>query len=74
MDNSIIDVVSRLDSASSDGRKFQVLLMGSSDDILEAMHTLQALRYAEIGAWSPLLPVPNSTRFMSILTRHRSIK
>ncbi len=44
MDSSIQGVLSRLDSAATDGRKFQLLLIGSSEDILEAMHTLQALR------------------------------
>lgn len=74
MDNSIQDVVARLDSAATnDGRKFQVLLIGSSADILEAIHTLHSLGYAAIGAWSPLLPVPNSTSLMSILTRYRAV-
>lgn len=73
MDSSIMDVISRLDSAMDSDRKFLVLLIGSSADILEAIHTLQALRYAAIRSWSPLLPVPNSTKLMSILTRYRAI-
>ncbi len=74
MNNSIQDVISRLDSATDAGRKFQVLLIGRNKDILEAIHTLEVLGYAEVGAWSPLLPVPNSTKMMSILTRYRAIK
>lgn len=71
MNYPIQDVIARLDSAATDGRKFQVLLLGCSEDIVEAIHTLHALGYAEVGAWSPLLPVPNSTKMMSILTRYR---
>lgn len=72
MDSSLSGVLSRLDSATETGRKFQVLLIGYSADIIEAIHTLQVLGYAEIGAWSPLLPMPNSTQLMSILTRYRA--
>jgi hypothetical protein len=73
MNYPIQDVLSRLDSAATeDGRKFQVLLIGESEDIIEAIHTLHSLKYAEVGAWSPLLPVPNSTKLMSILTRYRA--
>jgi hypothetical protein len=71
MNYPIQDVLSRLDSAATEGRKFQVLLIGCSEDIIEAIHTLHALGYAEVGAWSPLLPVPNSMKMMSILTRQR---
>lgn len=71
MNYPIQDVLSRLDSAATEGRKFQVLLIGCSEDIVEAIHTLHALGYAEVGAWSPLLPVPNSMKMMSILTRQR---
>jgi hypothetical protein len=72
MNDSIQDVLARLDSAGNNGRKFQVVLLGSDKDILEAIHALHALGYAEIGAWSPVLPVPNSTQMMRILTRYRS--
>jgi hypothetical protein len=71
MNYPIQDVLSRLDSAATEGRKLQVLLIGCSEDIIEAIHTLHALGYAEVGAWSPLLPVPNSMKMMSILTRQR---
>jgi hypothetical protein len=73
MNDSVQDVLVRLDSAATDDdRKFQALLMGSSQDILEAIHTLHPLGYAEVGAWSPILPVPNSRKRMSILTGVRS--
>jgi hypothetical protein len=71
MNYPIQDVLSRLDSAATEGRKLQVLLIGCSEDIIEAIHTLHALGYAEVGAWSPLLPVSNSMKMMSILTRQR---
>jgi alkanesulfonate monooxygenase SsuD/methylene tetrahydromethanopterin reductase-like flavin-dependent oxidoreductase (luciferase family) len=72
MADSIQDVLWRLDSAATEGRKFQVLLMGCKEDIHEAIHALHALGYADTGAWSPVVPMPNSTKMMSILTRYRS--
>jgi hypothetical protein len=72
MHESIQDVLARLNSAANDDRKFQVLLLGSRKDVLAAIRTLHALGYAEVGAWSPVLPVPNSRKRMSILTKVRS--
>ena len=74
MTDPIQDVLSRLDSAADEGRKFQILLIGSSEDITETIHTLNRLNYAEAGGWSPVLPVPNSTQMMSILTRVRFLQ
>jgi hypothetical protein len=72
MNDSIQDVLSRLDSAANPGRKLHVLLIGDRDNIVEEIYTLYAIGYAEVGAWSPLLTMPNSTKMMSILTRGRS--
>jgi hypothetical protein len=74
MDHSIDDVPSRPDCAAPDGRKFQIMLMGSRDDILEAIRTLHRLNYAEAGGWSPVVPVLNSTQMVSVLTRWRAVK
>ena len=72
MTDSTPDLPARFDFADDDPRKFQILLMGSSEDITETIHTLHRLRYAEVKAWSQLVPVPNSSKMMSILTRVRS--
>jgi hypothetical protein len=73
MTDLLQDVLARLDSATPKGsRKFRVLLVGASDDILQAIHALHALGYADVGLWSPLVPIPNSTQMVSILTRYRS--
>lgn len=74
MNDPIKDVLARLDSAANDGRKFHVMLVGSSEDIYEAIHTLHVLGFAEVALWSALMPVPNSTNLMSILTRHRGLR
>jgi hypothetical protein len=73
MTDLLQDVLAQVDSAVPKGsRKFRVVLIGSSNDILEAIHALHALSYAEVGVWSPLVPMPNSTQMVSILTRYRS--
>jgi hypothetical protein len=73
MSDLLQDVLAQIDSATPKGsRKFRVVLIGSSDDILEAIHALHARGYAEVGVWSPLVPMPNSTHMVSILTRYRA--
>ena len=71
MTDSTPDLPARFDFADDDPRKFQILLIGSSEDVTEAIHTLHRLNYAEVKAWSQLVPIPNSTKRMSILTRVR---
>jgi hypothetical protein len=47
-------------------------LIGSRDRITETIHTLHHLGFAEADAWSPIVPVPNSTEAMALLKRTRS--
>ena len=69
MNMSIQEIVSSLDSTSENRDRLRVLVIGTPERVTETIHTLEKLRYAEVRSWSPLLPVPNSTEVMSILTR-----
>lgn len=62
-----------LSASKPESEKLCVLIIGSRAGVTETIQTFQKLRYAEAGSWSPILPVPNSTEVMSILTRHRAI-
>ncbi|MBW4542669.1 MAG: hypothetical protein KME43_26605 [Myxacorys chilensis ATA2-1-KO14] len=62
-----------LENESVNGDRLRLLAIGTREGVTETIHTLHVLGYAEAGAWSPVLPVPNSTEVMSILTRQRSI-
>jgi hypothetical protein len=53
------------------GEKVRLLVIGSVEDVTEVIHTLHRLKYAEVGAWSRIVPIPDEGMFMSILTRHR---
>lgn len=46
------------------------LLIGSPKGVRSAIHTLHRLGYAEVGAWSPLMPTANPDEVMSILMRY----
>lgn len=46
------------------------LLIGSPRVVKNAIHGLYALGYAEVGAWSPLLPTSNVGEVMSILIKY----
>lgn len=73
MNLSIQEIVSSLEHyRSSNGERLRVLVIGSREGITETMHQLHVLGYAEFAAWSPILPVPNSSEVMSILTKYRA--
>jgi hypothetical protein len=48
----------------------RILIIGSRKGVIGTIRTLHRLRFAEVGAWSPLLPGPNPGEVMSILTRY----
>jgi hypothetical protein len=54
-----------------EGEKVRLLVIGSAEGVTEVIHALHHLGYAEVGAWSRILPIPDEGAFMSILTRHR---
>ncbi|OCQ92852.1 hypothetical protein BCD64_08955 [Nostoc sp. MBR 210] len=45
------------------------LLIGSPKAVTSTIHYLQAVGYANVGDWSPLLPADNPDEVMSILIR-----
>ena len=70
--NMSIHEIALSSETNSEGRdRLRVLVIGTPERVTETIHTLEKLRYAEVRSWSPLLPVPNSTEVMSILTRYR---
>jgi hypothetical protein len=71
MNYSVQGLVSRSKNSSDNGDRLRLLAIGSREGVTETIHTLHVLGYADVGAWSPVLPVPNSTEVMSILTRQR---
>lgn len=46
----------------------RLLVIGSRAGVINVIHTLHHHGFAEVGAWSPLLPGPNPGEVMSILT------
>ncbi|MBD2000610.1 hypothetical protein H6G00_29065 [Leptolyngbya sp. FACHB-541] len=61
--------VSALQNSERD--RLRVLIIGSRDGVIETIHDLYGRGFAEVSAWSPLLPAPSSGEVMSILTRDR---
>ena len=61
------------DRAPSDSwEEIRVLVISSPDGVRETVHELHRRGFAQVGAWSKLLPGPNPGEVMSILTRRRS--
>lgn len=58
---------------SRDGEKIQHVLIGSLEGIEEVTDRLYALHYADVGLWSPIIPMPGTNLWMSVLTRYRAL-
>ncbi|MGV0026962.1 hypothetical protein [Phormidesmis priestleyi] len=56
---------------SDEFEALRVLIIGSSDGVTETIQNLHVRGFAEVSAWSPLLPAPSFGEVMSILTRQR---
>ncbi len=61
-----------IDAPQNENDSIRFVLIGSRDRITETIHTLHHLGFAEAGAWSPIVPVPDSTEAMALLKRTRS--
>jgi len=48
----------------------RLLAIGSRKGVTHVIHLLHVKNFAEVGAWSPLLPAPTLGEVMSILTLH----
>ncbi|MGA7932550.1 MAG: hypothetical protein WCA35_03130 [Kovacikia sp.] len=51
----------------------RLLAIGSRQEVMSVIYKLHKLNFAEVGAWSPLLPGPNPGEVMSILTLNFAI-
>ncbi|GAP99029.1 hypothetical protein [Leptolyngbya sp. NIES-2104] len=70
MNMNLQDFLQRFES-DRDADKLQHVLIGSPERIQEVKQTLHALRYADIGLWSAIIPMPGTSLSMSVLTRYR---
>jgi hypothetical protein len=66
-----INIRELLSANVPEGEKVRLLVIGSAEGVTEVIHTLHSLGFAEVRAWSRIVPIPDEGAFMSILTRHR---
>lgn len=71
MNIQLQELLQRFDAPIPEGDKLQHVLIGTPERIHEATHTLEALRYADVSLWSPIVPMPGTNLSMSVLTRYR---
>jgi hypothetical protein len=69
MDKNFLDDL--LADSTPESEKVHLLVIGSPEGIMDVMQSLHRRGYAEVGAWSRIVPMPDKPAFMSILTRHR---
>lgn len=65
MNMNIQEFLDRYESGR-EGEKLQHVLIGSMEGIDEAKRTLHSLRYATIGLWSPVIPMPGTHLYLSV--------
>jgi hypothetical protein len=70
MNMNIQEFLDRFES-DRDGEKLQHVLIGSMEGIEEARRILHSVRYATLGLWSPVIPMPGTSLYMSVLTKYR---
>ncbi len=54
-----------------DRERLRLILIGSTEGVREMIHRQHQVGIADAGAWSRILPVPNSDEVMSILLLYR---
>lgn len=72
MNMNMQELLQRFENTERAGERIQHVLIGSPERIHAVTHTLHALRYADVGLWSPIVPMPGSELSMSVLTRYRT--
>lgn len=72
MNYSNISAFLSSENTSDERDRIRLLAVGSREGVVDVIRTLHRLGYADVGAWSPLLPAPGDGEVMSILTRYRS--
>lgn len=55
-----------------DREPVRLMIVGSRQGVVNIIHTLYAVRFAEIHEWSEPRLEPNSHRFMSVMTKYSS--
>ena len=58
-------------SLSPDQSRLRMLLLGDPQSVWQRIVELHQANLAEIGAWSDLMPIPNSNEVLSIHTTRR---
>lgn len=75
MDSATQRLLSKLDSdLDSDQERLRLILVGSAEWITQTIRQLHSLGFAQVGDWSPIMPMLNSTDLISILTRTRRVR
>ena len=57
--------------ANPERERIRLIIMGSAEGVREQIYRMHQREIADVGSWSRLLPVPDSTEVMSILMLYR---
>ena len=64
-----LEAADSLPVGTEDYEEVRILVIGYHRGVNSTIRTLHVRQFAEVGQWSPLLSVPNSSKVMRILTR-----
>lgn len=70
-DAELFELEALLEEEDPEHERLQLLVISNRDWVISTIYRLHHLRFAEVGAWSPLLPGPKPGQVMSILTKRR---
>jgi hypothetical protein len=59
------------DAGEPKRERIEFLIIGTREGVMAEIRKFYAMGFAKVDEWSPVTPVPNSERMMSILVRDR---
>ena len=59
------------DAGEDDREKVEFMIVGTRELVMQEIRNFYVMGFAQVDEWSPLTPVPNSHRMMTILVRYR---
>jgi alkanesulfonate monooxygenase SsuD/methylene tetrahydromethanopterin reductase-like flavin-dependent oxidoreductase (luciferase family) len=61
------------DAGEPEREAVDFMIIGSREGVMAEIRKFYAMGFAQVDEWSPLIPVPNSHRMMTILVRYRKV-
>ena len=59
------------DAGEPERERIEFLIIGTREGVMEEILKFYTMGFAQVDEWSPITPMPNTQKMMSILVRYR---